>query len=190
MGTGFIFQETEEDTIVGNSQRIYEYDPIQDEWLAMELMGVRGRRRAVGMAIDGNGYIMTGITSSFFSRGLYRFNRTGGELGSWFESFNFDGGRRYAAVGFVIGNKGYLGGGSVTDECGNVLPSFKDLWMYEPANDSWIQKSDIGGYFIQGSATFVLGNKAYLWGGNFVSDGPSINNDFWIYTPDKEVFEM
>jgi N-acetylneuraminic acid mutarotase len=85
---------------------------------------------------------------------------------------DFPGGPRAGAVGFSVGNKGYICGG--WDFYGKYY--YKDLWEYNPLNDSWIKKPDYPGKGTDYMVCFVINDKAYI--------GTGINNnDFWEYNP-------
>ena len=57
---------------------------------------------------------------------------------TWTQKADFGGLERYGAVGFSIGNKGYMGTG--TDDA-----TFKkDFWEYDPAFNTWTQKAAVG----------------------------------------------
>ena len=89
----------------------------------------------------------------------------------WTQKSDFGGAARMQAVGFRIGNKGYIGTGQ---------PLSKDFWEYDPSNDTWKRKADFGGT-ARGQATgFSIGNTGYI-GTGF---GQSYKKDFWMYTPD------
>ncbi|MCX5849701.1 MAG: hypothetical protein NTW65_09645 [Deltaproteobacteria bacterium] len=67
--------------------------------------------------------------------------------GTWTQKADFGGTARGFAVGFSIGNKGYIGGG-VSTAWNN------DFWEYDPANDTWTQKADFGGGVRVGGLSF------------------------------------
>ncbi len=91
---------------------------------------------------------------------------------SWVQKANFGGtGRRYA-VGFSIGNKGYIG----TGEDGTKK---KDFWEYDPAGNTWTQKADFGGSGRTSAVGFSIGSKGYIGTG---IDG-TFQKDFWEYDP-------
>ncbi len=58
--------------------------------------------------------------------------------GTWTQETNFGGTARALAVGFSIGNYGYIG-------TGNAGGNTKDFWQYNPADNTWTQKADYGG---------------------------------------------
>ena len=82
---------------------------------------------------------------------------------------------REDAVGFSVGNKGYIGLGSAT-----FGPDYKDLWMYDPSTDTWAQKADFGGEARSGAVSMVIGDKAYV--GTGTGQGSELK-DFWEYDP-------
>lgn len=85
---------------------------------------------------------------------------------------------RVYAVGFSIGNKGYIGTGY------NEIAFLNDFWEYDPAANTWTQKADFGGVARGGAVGFSIGNKGYLGTGENFTDGTIRYKDFWEYNPD------
>lgn len=82
-------------------------------------------------------------------------------------------GRQYA-IGFAIGNKGYVGLGE------SVSTLYKDFWEYDPKTNVWTQKADFGGAARERAVAFTIASKAY------VGTGMDENNrlkDFWEFDP-------
>ena len=92
---------------------------------------------------------------------------------TWTQKADFGWSPRWGAVGFSIGNKGYIGTG-VEDPSNN-----KDFWEYDPAGDTWTQKADFGGTARHMAIGFSIGNKGYIGMGWDVSNQPLKN--FWEY---------
>jgi N-acetylneuraminic acid mutarotase len=82
----------------------------------------------------------------------------------WVQKPNFPGEPRREAIGFSIGNKGYMGLGSGG---GN------DFWEYHPALNRWTQKTNGPGNIVVG---FSIGNKGYIYTGSQLKN-------FWEYDP-------
>ncbi|MCB0583398.1 MAG: hypothetical protein KDD10_29235, partial [Phaeodactylibacter sp.] len=57
----------------------------------------------------------------------------------WNQTADFSGGPRFGAIGFSIGQKGYVGTGN---DGGNHK---KDFWEYDPLAGTWTQRADFGG---------------------------------------------
>lgn len=92
--------------------------------------------------------------------------------GVWTQKADLLGSPRYGAVGFSIGNKGYVGTGD------NDTISFKDFWEYNPSLNAWAQKADFGGTARRHAVGFSIGSKGYIGTGD---DYTAIKRDFWEY---------
>jgi len=97
--------------------------------------------------------------------------------GPWVQKTNFGGETRRAAVGFSIGDKGYIGTGS-----GTGFSWLTDFWEYDPATNTWSQKADFGGTGRAFAVGFSIGDKGYIGTGRDDS-GPPDRKDFWEYDP-------
>lgn len=99
----------------------------------------------------------------------------------WTQKADFKGSsNRSMAVGFSIGNKGYIGTGSESINCG--LPvrcekDYKDFWEYDPVNNTWTQKADFGGDARIQAVGFSIGTKGYIGTGG----RSGFKTDFWEY---------
>jgi hypothetical protein len=98
----------------------------------------------------------------------------------WMEKATNPGGANVmSAVAFAIGNKGYVAVSKVKDP-----PEPKDdFWMYDPATNTWIKRTDVGGGLRWFGSGFAIGNKGYAGLGT----GSTIyqhKKDFWEYSPE------
>lgn len=93
-----------------------------------------------------------------------------------------DGLKRDRAVGFSIGDCGYIGTGIDTAE---VVRN--DFWKYDPVLNSWSQIATLPGSVRRNALAFSIGNKGYVGTGiNTVNSGDigsTTLNDFWEYNP-------
>ncbi|MBU4485361.1 MAG: T9SS type A sorting domain-containing protein [Candidatus Delongbacteria bacterium] len=96
----------------------------------------------------------------------------------WSSLADFPGTARRGAVGFAIGDKGYIGMGyDINDNY------YKDLWEYDPVSNSWEQKSYLGGDARYGAVGFSISGKGYV-GTGLSGDFPyTFHNDFWEFDP-------
>ncbi len=81
--------------------------------------------------------------------------------------------RQDFAVGFSIGNKGYIGTGYTSSAFAT------DFWSYDPATDTWTQKADFGG-----NATVIVQPALVLAAKDIsvrVAFPMVMTNDFWEY---------
>lgn len=91
---------------------------------------------------------------------------------------------RSNASGFTINGKAYIGMGF---NMVGASPNYrKDLWEYDPVNDTWSQKVDLGMPGTPGAQPranavgFAIGSKGYIGGGVNASGALS---DFYEYNP-------
>ena len=91
--------------------------------------------------------------------------------GIWTQKANLIGVKRMGAVGFSIGNYGYVGTG--IDSSGNDL---SDFWKYDAINDSWTQVANFGGGNREYAVSFIINGKGYVGTG-----GAILTNDLWQY---------
>jgi len=141
------------------------------------------RYGAVSFSIGAKGYIATGygfVNNAFgYKKDLWEYNPS---TDSWTQKADFGGTARCFAVGFSIGNKGYIG-------TGGSSVSLKDFWEYNPTNNTWTQKADLGGVNRACAVGFGIGAKGYLGTGNRYVDNVLINlQDFWEYDPANDTW--
>jgi hypothetical protein len=74
-------------------------------------------------------------------------------VGNWVELSDFDGIPRTDAVGFSIGNKGYIGTGYDGDD------RRVDFWEYDITRNTWTQKADLPGVARNGAIGFGTETK-------------------------------
>jgi hypothetical protein len=153
----------------------WEYDPVGNTWTQKADFGGTARICAVGFSIGSKGYIGTGSTSS--SQGNKDFWEYDPDANAWTQKADCGGSFRHISAGFSIGDKGYIGTGNGSD--GGSYYSRKDFWEYDPAFNTWTQKTDFGGTARSYAVGFSIGDKGYIGTGN---DGSS-RKDFWEYEP-------
>jgi N-acetylneuraminic acid mutarotase len=96
--------------------------------------------------------------------------------GSWSSQTNFGGNPRTDAIGFAIGNTGYIG----TGYDGIQMIQRNDFWAFNATTNSWTQVASFPGTGRSGATAFAIGNKGYFGTGR---DSQGLNNDFWSYDP-------
>jgi N-acetylneuraminic acid mutarotase len=98
---------------------------------------------------------------------------------SWLKKTSFAQ-KRERAIGFAIGDFGYLGMGE--DTANNV---HNDLWQYDPVLDTWTQVASLPGSVRRNAVAFTIGTKAYV--GTGIDAAESFTGlelkDFWEYDP-------
>lgn len=154
----------------------------QDTWEQKNALPAAGRYSQASFVIGDKLYMGTGSNESGYLQDWWMYDT---KLNQWTPKNDFPGGARTAATGFSIGNKGYLCFGSNTPGDVNWI-WYKDLWQYDPENDSWTKLQDFPGQARFNAVSFVIGNKAYVGTGNYRFNrwtNATYLNDFWEYDP-------
>lgn len=162
---------------------------VSNKWCRELNFGGGIRTYGVGFSIGNKGYVGTG--AGFFSgvvvyyEDFWEFDP---ELSTWTQKADLGGNaaninlglQRINAVGFSIGNKGYIGTGH---KSGGISPDqfLKDFWEYTPVSNSWLRKADCSDTTRHFAMGFSIGNKGYIGTGQPASSG--LLADFWEYDP-------
>ena len=168
-------------------QDFWEYDPVSNSWTQKSDFAGGIRHGAVGFSIGNKGYIGTGTTTNSTLDGKNDFWEYDPVSNSWTQKANCtdrsvrkDVGYTNA-VGFSIGNKGYVGTGADNTN-GTQRAWFSE---YDPVSNSWTSKADYGGGITAFSVGFSIGNKGYIGIGSGTGNG---SRSFWEYDPDTNTW--
>lgn len=107
------------------------------------------------------------------------------QTGAWIQKSDIgsllpDGPRgRINAVGFAIGNRGYVGTGQESTLT-NTDGQTGDFESYDPATGSWTKRAGFGGAPRAWAAGFSIGGKGYIGTGADSTTSP-YRSDFWEY---------
>lgn len=108
-------------------QDFWEYDPEKDAWTSKTALDddddyTISRELASTFVINGYGYIACGTISSISSQ-VWEYDPSSD---TWKEKTSFEGSSRENAIGFAIGNKGYISTGR------NSNLRYDDIWQFDP----------------------------------------------------------
>ncbi|TAL58907.1 MAG: hypothetical protein EPN85_10490, partial [Bacteroidetes bacterium] len=135
-----------------------------------------GTKATVGFSIGtkgyvGTGYYLDGMGMSNNSADFWEWDQA---TNVWTQKANFGGGLRANAIGFSIGNKGYIGTG-LPSWLGTAIPK-NDFWEWDQATNTWVQKANLP-VGRSKAIGFSIGSKGYIGMG---LDGSYIaQNDLW-----------
>jgi N-acetylneuraminic acid mutarotase len=119
------------------------------------------------------GYVGLGVVSpSALSKEFWQYDASSD---TWQRKADLPAIERSNAIGFAIGDKGYLGFGINLLNSANPL---NDFWEYNPDTDQWTAKQAFPGLARFDVAGFAIGNSGYIATGN-----PGSYNDFWRFNP-------
>ncbi|MDB5119040.1 MAG: type sorting protein [Sphingobacteriales bacterium] len=175
IGLGYLYDVS--DASLTYYTDLWEYTPKSDCWT-----------RKTDVPLTGND-ISEGISGVVFGLGKYGYFKSGGSSqdfwqfnpasNQWIKKADFPGVGRTNAVGFAVGDKGYIGTGRRYGANGSEF--LKDFWEYNPESDQWLQQAD---FSVSTNGAFGAGtkNKGYIKPGE--SDRNTRDNtDFWEFDP-------
>jgi N-acetylneuraminic acid mutarotase len=176
----------------------WKYDPVKDTWTSIAAMGPAGvdvngvvniysRFGASSFAVGSRGYVTTGYSNTNGNtfaplKDTWEYNPASN---SWAPKADFPGNARLNAVGFGLGNFGYVGTGTASEGSGT---NFADFYKFAPGADgstgTWTQadglkdkRTDAVSFVIKDSAYVVTGSSASSVTRMYVYDA---NNDQWL----------
>jgi len=129
------------------------------------------RSEACAFVINNDVYICGGYASpaSATLQDCWQYNVS---TDSWTQKADMKGGTRRSAIGFAIGNKGFVGTGS------NGNQMLQDFWEYDPSSNTWIQRAQFPPGGRMDAVGFSILDRGYIATG---TDGHSAFRDLWEY---------
>jgi hypothetical protein len=158
---------------------------VTSSWKQLADLPISGIAGQVTFQIKNKIYLCTGTTNWLntgnFTNLFFEYDIT---TDKWTKKANFPGADRDKAVGFSVGEKGYVGLGE-THSQGPLI----DFWEYDPSLDKWTRKSDFPGRGRAGSVGFSYNNNGYALMGKMLDYILPYLTDFWSYTPDSDTWQ-
>jgi N-acetylneuraminic acid mutarotase len=163
----------------------WEYDPSSNAWSQKADYGGGPVYHASGFVIGNFGYLGTGRITASGNNLTQDFFRYDPQTNSWLQVADFPGLPRRGAVGFTIGEYGYVGTGE--PQSGGVM--YNDFYRYNPTNDTWTQIASMPTSGRVSAVGFELDDYGFVGTGGFSSWGSS-QNDFWRYDPNTNSWQQ
>jgi len=137
-----------------------------------------GRFSASGFSIGNKGYLGMGTDGNSDKRDLWEWDgdTASPTYNTWSQKSSLPALERVKAVGFSIGEQGYIGTGL------NLWYSFllNDLWKWDQASDTWIQMPDLPGVGRSVAFALSIGNLGFIGTGYGGYLNPNLK-DFWKF---------
>jgi N-acetylneuraminic acid mutarotase len=181
---------------------LWEWDRTTNTWTRKADFPGGARAGAAGFSIGTKGYVGTGDGNRDYFRdgltgdplwympptgydGLYAdFWEYDQASDTWTRKADYMGAARKGALGFSVGNKGYIGMGQ--DPLAGAVGLARDIWVWDQASDSWTKIGDFAGIARTAYTGGSIGNMGYLAGGFTWSDWETgfysiqVMSDLWI----------
>jgi len=166
----------------GGDTTWYAYDPTINEWIRKASFPAASYYpgSVSGFVIGNKIYIGTGMDLNSYSDSCRTFWSYDAVADKWAQLADFGGIGRYAAVGFAINGKGYIGSG--TTGWGQL----SDFWQYDTTTNKWTQVADFPAGGRYQAAGFAIGSKGYF--GMGLDDSNSPTQDFYEFNPDSNTW--
>jgi N-acetylneuraminic acid mutarotase len=158
----------------------YGYDVDRGLWIDIAPFPGDARERAVAFAINGKAYVGLGYNRDLDVEEMKDFWEYNPLTNTWSSIADFKGTARYNAVGFAIGETGYVG----TGYDGDYYRS--DFFSYNPETDAWVEIASFPGGKREEALTIVYNNKAYFATGR---NNGVYTSDIWIFDPIQESWD-
>ena len=125
----------------------YKFDPNEQDidhqqgtWTKIGDFPGGKRTGAVTFTIENNVYVSCGKDDGgVYKNDLWMARQTTGDFLTWVQRRSLPGEAREEAVGFALGETGYVGTGK--NESGEAL---SDFWRYNPFTNNWDQRANFG----------------------------------------------
>lgn len=150
----------------------YKYNPVTNTWTNIPSVPSDSRTNAIGFSLNGKGYCGTGnLATQTPSNDFYEYNP---QSLVWTQKASVGLSSLESSVAFVLNGKAYVSLGTTNNNF--FTPNYNtNTYEYNPTSNTW---STVGswpsnfGPGLRGASTFILNNKAYVYGGNTIqSDG-------------------
>ena len=137
------------------------------------------RSGAISFSIGNKGYVGLGFDNNGGAGQLKDFYEYDVPANTWTRKADLPALGREEAVGFAIGDKGYVVSGVA------LGTNLKEVWEYDPAADAWTRKADFPGLGRHDAVGFVVGNYGYFGTGmtNLTPLDQLQLSDWWRYDP-------
>ena len=159
---------------------LWEYNPVSNTWKKITEIPSIPRGKVASFIIGSKIYLCCGTMGDILLEqdilpDVWEYDL---DKDTWTRKADFPGIKRYSAFGFSLNGKGYIGAGCKRYGYYNIL---KDVWQYDPVNDSWVLIGNIpeiaGIYIEHGLIAFSNSQNGFL---GFRDQYPNIES-FWKF---------
>jgi N-acetylneuraminic acid mutarotase len=178
MGIGYV------NSIGGNSGEFWQYNIPSDQWTRKANFPKVVPGQAFGFAVGGKGYVIVDMETVMPNPPVYEYDPASDAwtLIGEFPQIDFDA----TMTTFTIGNYAYAG---LTNN-GN-LNDHKKMFRFDPTVNLWTPIADYPGNGFEFTASFVIGNYAYVGTGTIgllFEGAADYHKDFYQYDPSSDAW--
>ncbi len=166
-----------------NTKDFWQYNPATDAWIQIPSLGGSKRQGAVAFVIGDKAYVGTGTNNGSYEFDFWELDATqvNTDVFPWTQKEDLDADDDYdlirtGATAFGLHGMGYLVAGSK----GSMLNS---VWAYDPAQDSWEQRTGLEGASRDNLIGFTVNGRCFVALGK---NGSTYFDDIWEWMPEEE----
>lgn len=153
-GYGYFGSGTDGDN---DRKDFWRYDPVADSWTEFVGFGGNKRHDATTFTIGDKVYFGTGVSNGVYLDDFWEFNTN---TETWTQLNDLDEEDSYVvmrsnAAGFAINGYGYIA-------CGIYSSQLNSVWEYDPANDTWEEKTNFEGVTRRDPVSFSNGTRGFI----------------------------
>jgi N-acetylneuraminic acid mutarotase len=167
------------------SGQFWQYNPAANSWTKKADFPGLNSTFPASFVVGHYGYVGTGISNYDLATATKEFYCYDPSSDTWTRKADFAGVVRSSAMGFSVGNYGYLGAGVSASVAG-----LQDFWQYNPVTDAWVQVNDFSGGLRGSGIAFSGDTQGFVGYGNgpLHDAGPgggytNSYNDLWQFLP-------
>lgn len=169
-------------TGVNNTKAFYQYNSVTNAWVAKADFAGNGRIGAIGFAANGKGYVGFGYGGlSTNPKDMWEYYAA---ANTWSTKASYPGEGRGGATAVAVNGESFLFGG---EEWVSFFTSNRTnantQYIPNQTDGIWSSLAPMPLPVRSSAMSFVIGNKAYVYGGYHFSSGNIYYNDLYAFTP-------
>ncbi|MBX7205659.1 MAG: hypothetical protein K1X81_09575 [Bacteroidia bacterium] len=151
---------------------LIKYNAANDTWTPKASMPSGAERTsAASFVVGSKAYVSTGfVSTSVRLKDTWEYDPA---TDTWTQKADLPGGGRSGAIGFSLGNYGFVGTGAT------FTSQYSDMYRYDPSTNTWTTADNFMGGAIHGMCGFVINSTFYL--GTGYSNSKSYVSDFYSF---------
>ncbi len=161
---------------------VWRYDSNVGSWVQVADFPGTARSVAAAFTIGNKAYVGTGYDDNRNALSdFWQYDPSVGNGGTWTQIADFGYSatngtpaiHRFSSTGFSVKDRGFVAFGEDIAQTG-----YKDIWEYLPATNEWVRRPSLSGSKRWNAFVMVIGDYAYLGGGQ---DNNFYPTDFWKF---------
>lgn len=167
-------------TLTSDSQWIVSFDKKSNQWKKITDYPGQGTRSLIGFGVNNKLYIGGGVRDNY-QNGFY--TSIDNQIDFWEYDISARTWSKKRNLPYETFYNGFINSSVATSSKGYAFTRNRDLWQYNPSNDSWTKLNPLkdGPIYRNYSKLLSHNDNLYLVGGHTHLDNGTNLSDFWKY---------